>query len=692
MRHYDSPGHGVTSFGHCPENAWLARLTGLTCGSEGRDEGPLRARGMMGLFTDAGLITADMFALAGATFADDAVRLAWHAAQTGLDHVSQWRFSARTGVWVRRDTLTNASAEAMRIFRCMARFTFSPRAYEIYSQSSRWCNENQGQWRPLSHGGISLASEGGRTCQGATPYLCLREVGRPTGAAFHLLPRGDWKVRITSHTALDSVPYVVLEMGWSDDSLDLALPPGGSIDLPEIWIQSLPRGEPERAAPHLHRHLLDHHLPATRDEAPVAYNTWFDEHDDLDPERMRGQLAAAQGIGCEVFVVDAGWFGPSPGPWVAQRGDWREQRETAFRGQMRQFADAVRAAGLGFGLWIEPEAAVETSPVVGQHPHWFHRSHSGHFIPDLDQCYPNLEDPQAFDWVLSEMCRLVDTYELAWMKVDFNHEIGPDPSGAALRGYYDAWYRLLDQLRSRYPEVYFEGCAGGGMRSDISTLSHFDGHFLSDTIDPVDTLRIYQGALLRLPPGLIAKWTALRSVRGLTGSHRRPPDDGAARLVAPGGAGWQTFSGTDVDFASAVCLPGVFGLSGDIAGLPAAERHRLAEHVGFFKRFRGFIARASADLLTPVCPKEDRGGWAALEFRNPDSRDVLLFVYRLDDGAPRKCFRLRALDARLTYTVTHHCPADGEARSASGRDLMSMGLEVELADRNRAAVLIVSPG
>ena len=691
MKHYKSSGHGVTSFGHCRDGAWLARLVGLTCGSEGHDEGPLRTRGMICLFTDAGLITADMFALVGALFEDDIVRLAWHATHPGLDHVSLWHFRAQTGVWSRQDTLTNTSTETIRLFRCMARFTFSPRAYEIYSQASQWCNENQGQWRPLCHEGISLGSEGGRTCQGSTPYLCLRELGQPTGAAFHLLPRGDWKIRITNHTALNSVPFSVLEMGWSDESLDLTIPPGGSIALPEIWIQTLPHGEPERAAPYLHRHLLDHYLPATSEQPPVVYNTWFDEHGDLDPDRMRGQLTVAKEIGCEVFMVDAGWFGSNPGPWMSQRGDWQEQRETAFCGRMRQFADEVRTAGLGFGLWMEPEAAVETSPFVKKHPECFQRSRSGHFIPDLDQCYPDLQNPQAFDWVLSEMCRLVDTYKLVWMKVDFNHEIGPDPSGAAMCGYYDAWYRLLDELRRRYPKVFFEGCAAGGMRLDINTLSHFDGHFLTDTVDPIDVLRIYQGALLRLPPGLITKWTTLRNVRGLIGTHRQSTEGGGARLVAPGGAGWQAFSSTDVDFASAICIPGILGLSGDFAGLPAADRDRLAEHVGFFKQFRRFIARASADLLTPVCPKEDRSGWAAIQLCNPDSRDVLVFVYRLNDGAQRKCLRLRDLDSHLTYTITRHCPANGDPQSANGHDLMNVGVEIELVDRNQAAVLIVSP-
>jgi hypothetical protein len=39
------------------------------------------------------------------------------------------------------------------------------------------------------------------------------------------------------------------------------------------------------------------------------------------------------------------------------------------------------------------------------------------------------------------------------------------------------------------------------MRGDLATLTHVDGHFLSDSVNPADVLRISQGAFLRLPPG-----------------------------------------------------------------------------------------------------------------------------------------------------------------------------------------------
>jgi len=56
---------------------------------------------------------------------------------------------------------------------------------------------------------------------------------------------------------------------------------------------------------------------------------------------------------------------------------------------------------------------------------------------------------------------LVETYQLAWMKVDFNFSL-VTMAAAGVGRYYAAWYRLIDEIRAAYPGTFFEGCASGG--------------------------------------------------------------------------------------------------------------------------------------------------------------------------------------------------------------------------------------
>jgi alpha-galactosidase len=184
-----------------------------------------------------------------------------------------------------------------------------------------------------------------------------------------------------------------------------------------------------------------------------------------------------------VFTVDAGWYGTGTGLWQQQVGDWNEKLYGAFYGRMSEFANQVRAAGLGFGLWIEPERYHPATPVVKEHPNWFLPGNGTHI-------YPDLANRQVYEYVLNNLLRIVEFYNLVWMKIDFNLELGTPADG--LHGYYLFWYSLLDELRARCPHAFIEGCASGGMRLDLHTLAHFDGHFLSDTVNPVDVLRITQ--------------------------------------------------------------------------------------------------------------------------------------------------------------------------------------------------------
>lgn len=681
---YGVRDQGRTVFQTAPGRVWLSRLCGVPCGYDNADGGPLRAQGLAILATNWGRFEADQLSLVVGDFTDGEVLLKWQAAEGAIEYESRWSFCAEAGVWSRKDRLFNRGATPLTTYRCQARFVFPPTRYELYVQDSRWCNENQGQWLALPTGELKLGCEWGRSTQGGTPYLGLREVGGDSGVAFHVLPQGNWTIRASAHAVMNGLPSLVIELGLADEDLRLVLASGATLDLPELLIQELPHGQPYLAAPQLHRYVQRHLFAAAKPEAPVVYNTWFDQFEVLDRPRLRQQLAAAHEVGCEAFVIDAGWYGPDGSSWWLQAGDWREKTDAAFYGQMREFADEVRAAGLGFGLWMEPERFGPQAPIRHAHPEWF-------IAADGPMARIDLEKPTAYAYLCDEISRLVETYDLAWMKVDFNFSLGYDASDAELLRYYEAWYRLIDEVRQAYPRTFFEGCASGGMRSDLHTLSHFDGHFLTDTVHPVDVLRISEGALLRLPPGRLTKWAVLRSLGRHIPRYTLSVAESPIAVATPGGALWEPAQTVDVDFAAAVCLPGMFGVSGDLASLPAEARDRLRRHIAFWKRWRHLIVGSIAHLLFPPRPLADRTGWSAIQLQHPQEAANLVFVYRLADARQQIAIPLRGLDPDATYTISQEGAAVASPIHCSGRELMREGLIAEAAAPYNAAIYLVIP-
>ncbi|MCX6991675.1 MAG: alpha-galactosidase [Kiritimatiellaeota bacterium] len=656
---------GTTQFCRREGQFWLARLCGLPTGRQGEATGPARTQGMALIEVDGRRYEGNDLALESNEETEHALLCRWRVGDKSLRLITAWQGCPDTGIVRRSDTLTNTGKTPVTLSRCLARVSFPPGLYECYAQSSRWCHENQGAWQTL-HTGVTLRHAWGRTTEESTPYLALRAVGADQGLAFHVLPRGNWTIRVSPVTEGGDLPYAVVELGLADENLHWVLRPGESFVLPEILIQPLPQGEPHLGAPALHRYLLTNYFAGAKLEAPVVYNTWFDQFEILDVPRLRTQLTAAKKVGCEVFVIDAGWYGTGGPNWSAQTGDWREKTEMAFCGNMRAFADEVRAAGLGFGLWMEPERFGPEAPIRAEHPKWF--------VPVGIAARLDLTLPDAYAYLRSEIERLVEIYQLAWMKIDFNFILDADAAGAELSEYTTAWYRLLDEIRAAYPETFFEGCASGALRGDLATLTHVDGHFLSDTVNPVDVLRISQGAWLRLPPGRLARWVVIRSAGQVVPRYGSALAASPTTVLTPCGALWEPAVTTDLDFALLAAMPGILGFSGDLASLPPEQCEKVAQGIAFFKRWRRFLTGAAAHLLTPPETLDRREGWIGVQLQVPGDDTSLVFVYRLGVCGSPPPFRLQALNPDTRYGV---CPGTKEGDTGielTGAELMRDGL------------------
>jgi hypothetical protein len=133
----------------------------------------------------------------------------------------------------------------------------------------------------------------------------------------------------------------------------------------------------------------------------------------------------------------------------------------------------------------------------------------------------------------------------------------------------------------------------------------------------------------------------------------------------------------------------MFGISGDLAGLPDEARSRLREHAAFWRQWRRAIRRSVAHLLNPPELKTTRDGWVAIQLNDRENGTALLFVYRLNDGAAAKRFVLRELDPTAMYELAYHVPAGKESETAGGADLMSEGVEVAIPQRYQAAVIVL---
>ena len=655
----------------------LSSLFGMPCDFNGGEDLLEANQGLFILRTDKGRFEGGSFKLDSCDTDDGTVTLGFRCEQASVRLRTRFEYHADSGIIGRRDTIENTGSENAKILRALPRFCFHTGEYDVYAQRSHWQLENQGKWLPLHCGTMRFSAHDGRHTNGGTPYICLRNSKSNCGVAFHVVPHGNWMIRVSGNVRSDNRQLcAVVELGLSDEDLCFELPPGGKLELPEILAQELPRGEIEAAAPALQTYLKTKLPRDPKPYMPVLYNSWFYNFDNFSLSEMREQLKAAVQIGCEVFVVDAGWYGTGDN-WYDNVGDWRENSQRGFHGNMSAFADEVRAAGLEFGLWIEPERFGADVPVVQEHPEWF--------LPGVYGFKSiNFSHKGARDYQYDTISGLIEKYGLKYIKTDCNSAQGHDASGRELYDYFSEWYGILDRLRKNYPDVVIENCASGALRLDPGTLQHFDVHFSSDNVYPPQVLRILQGTYLRMLPGKLINWTVVAPSGAAVSAGLR---DSRYEVITPVGATWERFENIHIDSVMVYAMMGMMGFSGDLAGLSPPILERMKKHVELYKSHREMICRSIVHLLTPVRPVQDLSGWAGFQFYDADSTASLVFVYHYrGDLETTRHFKLMSLEPGTVYSIERIDAEDGVKTEQKGDVLMEQGLRTVIESRSAGGI------
>ena len=138
-----------------------------------------------------------------------------------------------------------------------------------------------------------------------------------------------------------------------------------------------------------------------RTPRPVLLNTWEAVYFDHDIDALaRARRTAAADVGIERFVLDDGWFGS------ASR---RHDRVSAIGGcptemypdGLAPLIEQVRALGMEFGIWVEPEMVNPDSDLYRAHPDWALTTDGYEPVLARNQLVLDLAIPDAFDEVRS---------------------------------------------------------------------------------------------------------------------------------------------------------------------------------------------------------------------------------------------------------------------------------------------------
>lgn len=380
---------------------------------------------------------------------------------------------------------------------------------------------------------------------------------------------------------------------------------------------------------------------------PIVLNTWETMHFDFDEDKLIKLAQNGKELGAELLVLDDGWFGKRDDD-TSSLGDWTPHPGKLPDG-LSGLAEKIKAVGLKFGLWVEPEMISENSKLYSDHPDWcIHvpgrpRSRGRHQLI-LD--YSNRE---ICDYIISVISDILENADISYIKWDMNRNmteagsafLPPDRQRETAHRYMLGLYYVLETLTSKFPDVLFEGCAAGGGRFDGGILHYCPQIWTSDNSDAHDRLEIQYGTSIVYPSCTMAAHVS----KSLNVNTRRI---------------------TPVKTRCDVAMMGQFGLELDIGTTPDDELACISESIKKYKEIRDIIH--NGDMYRIKSPFDSN--LAVWQFISQDKNKVIVFAVNklFKINGPFINIRLCDLDGDCIYTDKER------GLTYSGNALMNLGL------------------
>ena len=458
---------------------------------------------------------------------------------------------------VRRTVLENTGDGPLHLSKCMSFCLDLPGSYNLTSFHGGWITEMGRRNTPVQEAKVVCESRTGASSNRCNPGFLLsvpganEEWGRVYG--FNLLYSGNHYA--SAQCSLQGLTRVMQGVNPADFCREIA--PGECFETPEAVLCVSDRGFGGLSQA-MHRFVTDHVIPRywKNRPRPVLFNSWEGCMFDFNQRRLMDLAGKAKDLGCELFVLDDGWFG-SRNDDRAGLGDYTVNTKKLPCG-ISGIARKIKELGMEFGLWFEPESVNEDSSLFRAHPDWV-------LLDDFPPVYGrnqlllDLTKPAVRDYIVENISSILDSADISYVKWDMNrHSIA---LGSKAHDFVLGLYDVLRRIFSPRPQILLETCSSGGNRFDLGMLCFGPQVWASDDTDPIERLRIQEGYSYLYPQSTM----------------------GAHVSAAPHA---QTLRSTPLSTRGNVAFFGCLGYELDLKYLLPVEIKEIQAQIAFYKAYR----------------------------------------------------------------------------------------------------------
>ena len=486
--------------------------------------------------------------------------------------------------------------------------------YDMMYFHGRHTRERMMERSTIKHSQLSVGSLRGASSHMENPFVvvCDKNANEEYGSAWGIGLVYSGNFLISAEKNLQEKTRVIA--GINPENFNFEIADNGTFTCPEVAMVYSNEGF-GKMTNCFHRAIRNNLCRGKFKNAvrPVLINNWEGTYFDFNADKLVAMAHEAKKMGVELFVMDDGWFGKRDNDRCAL-GDWIPNEEK-LQGTLPELAKRINDEGMKFGIWFEPECISEDSDLYRAHPDYAFAMPNRAPQLSRNQYVLDFSRKEVVDNIYEQMIKVLDSANISYVKWDFNRHITDlysvalpaDKQGEVYHRYMLGLYDLLERITSRYPDILFESCSGGGGRFDMGMLYYMPQVWTSDNSDAIDRLKIQYGTSFAYPVSTM----------------------GAHVSVCPN---HQNARVTPLKTRGNVAYFGTYGLELDVTKMTEDEKAEIARQIKEFKGYYELIQRGDYyRLLSPFTPDESL--FCAWETVKPDGSEALVCAVRYETDA-----------------------------------------------------------
>lgn len=552
-------------------------------------------------------------------------------------------------VIVRNAEIVNTGKEPVTLKKAFSFCTELPeREYSVLRLYGSWAKERYPELTKLGRGVTRIQSLRGASSHQMNPFMgilcesCTENVGECYGV--QLIYSGSFA--ITAEVNYNGT--LRLQGGINDLNFGWKLCGGERLITPQaaLCYSCEGLGGMSRAfADFLRERVINPNFVYMR--RPIVVNNWEATYFDFDDEKLFSLIDEAAALGIDAFVLDDGWFGKRNDD-TSSLGDWFVNTDK-LKGGLKPVIERCKKNGLKFGLWFEPEMISEDSDLYRAHPDWAVKKEGVEPVRGRNQLVLDLTRGEVVEYVFNAVSEILTEHEISYVKWDFNRtltefysaRLPADRQGEFAHRYVLGFYDLAERLTAKFPNVFFEGCAGGGGRFDAGALYYFAQIWTSDDTDGLERTKIQWGTATCYP------------VSGMSCHVSACPNH-------------QTQRTTPFQTRGAIASLGATGYELDLTKLTEEEKQNVKEQIKAYRQIDDLVLKG--DLYRLSNPFESNYFCEMLVAKDKARAYVVGERFRGDPCDYDRILKLYGLDENKAYRITEL------NLTASGKALLNAGV------------------